>query len=359
MPGSWDAAGCSKRGRSRDTSGTAKRNSHRGHRLFRCSAAVVASLALVVVGCTNPPGTGGAPPTTTIVPLPGPPGEFSLLSYNVAGLPQEISEVHPSAHIPLISPRLNPYDVVLTQEDFDWWQPLLDGLDFAGYHDALRAQADHPYRSGQHPGPLAVGLDPASRPLFVGDGLGVMARFPFSEPLRVPWTGCFGGILPDGGAADCLAMKGFSVTTMTLAEGHTVDVYNLHAEAGSTARDQELQAADYEQLAEFMLANSAGRPVILAGDTNLHIDRNGPEDPDFDDAAIWAEFLSVTGLTDTCAELSCAEGASIDKAAYRDGAGLDLTPLSHTYPASEFRAPSGEDLSDHLPLVVGFSWDDD
>lgn len=344
-------------GSRQDTEGALRRRSHCGLRDLRWPVVVAAFSAALVIGCTNPPGTGGAPPTTTIVALPGPPGAFSVISYNVAGLPQEISKVHPGAHIPLISPRLNPYDVVLTQEDFDWWQPLLDGLGFAGYHDALRAQADHPYRSGQHPGPHAVGLNPASRPLLVGDGLGVMARFPFSEPERVPWNGCFGGMLPDGGAADCLAMKGFSVTTMTLAEGHTVDLYNLHAEAGSTTRDQELQAADYEQLAQFMLTRSAGRAVILAGDTNLHIDRSDPGDEDSADASIWAEFLSVTGLTDTCAELSCAGDASIDKAAYRDGTAVDLTPLSHTYPASEFQTAAGEDLSDHVPLVVRFGWD--
>ena len=55
-------------------------------------------------------------------------GDFTVLSYNVAGLPQEISTVNPQEHIPLISPLLNDYDVVLTQEDFDWWVPALDTL---------------------------------------------------------------------------------------------------------------------------------------------------------------------------------------------------------------------------------------
>ncbi|MFM7068139.1 MAG: hypothetical protein ACKOYM_01645, partial [Actinomycetes bacterium] len=92
---------------------------------------VVAVMAATLVACTNPPGSGGAPATTTLVPLPNPPGEFSLLSYNVAGLPQEISKEQPALHMPLISPRLNPYDVVLTQENFDWWQPIAYALDFA------------------------------------------------------------------------------------------------------------------------------------------------------------------------------------------------------------------------------------
>src|SRR5690606_40339287 len=91
-------------------------------------------------------------------------GRLSVLSYNVAGLPQEVSSENPEEHLPLISPLLNDYDVVLTQEDFDWWQGAAAALDFVNYHDRLRAEATHEHRSEQHPGPEAVGLDPASRP---------------------------------------------------------------------------------------------------------------------------------------------------------------------------------------------------
>ncbi len=320
----------------------------------RLVVALLSVLGLVGVGCTNPPGGGGAPPTTTIVPLTGPPGEFSLLSYNVAGLPQGISGSNPETNLALISPRLNAYDVVLTQEDFDWWQPVLDLSEFAHHHEWLRSEALHPYRSGQHPGPLAVGLDPNSRPLFVGDGLGMMSVFPFSEPVRVPWTGCYGVL---DGASDCLAMKGFSATTMTLADGFEVDVYDLHGEAGGTATDQALQHDGYAQLAAFISTYSAGRAVILAGDTNLHTDVTDPSDPDQADARIWSDFLAATGLTDTCAELSCDAPGNIDKAAYRDGGGVDLTVVRHEYPTADFLDASGADLSDHPPLAVGFSWD--
>src|SRR5688500_5242268 len=59
-------------------------------------------------------------------------GDFNVLSYNVAGLPAEISNEDPEQHIPMISPLLNDYDVVMTQEDFDWWKPdgLAANLDF-------------------------------------------------------------------------------------------------------------------------------------------------------------------------------------------------------------------------------------
>lgn len=281
-----------------------------------------------------------------------------MLSYNVAGLPQGISGSNPEQYMQLISPLLEPYDVVLTQEDFDWWQPVAGLLDFANYHARLRAGTSFPYRSGQDPGPGAVGLDPASRPLLVGDGLGWLARYPFTGERRVPWTGCFGGVLPDGGAADCLAMKGFGVVTMTLADGHQVDVYNLHGEAGGTAEDQALQSSDYVQLAAFIAIHSAGRALIVGGDTNLHTDLVHPDGSSGADIGIWDGFLAVTGLVDTCTELACDEPGAIDKIAYQDGEGVDLTPLDHDVPTATFTAPDGADLSDHPPLAVRFAWDD-
>ena len=139
-------------------------------------------------------------------------GRITLLTYNVAGLPQEISGENPSTNIPLISPKLEAYDLVLTQEDFDWWVPALDTLDFVNYHDRLRAQTTFPWATAQHPGPAAVGIDGSDpeRPMpLVGDGHGVLSRFPFDGTDRVPWEHCYGGIdTSDGGAGDCLAMKG-------------------------------------------------------------------------------------------------------------------------------------------------------
>lgn len=318
-------------------------------------------MALCVIAfaaaCTSPAGTGPGAPPTTISPLPGPPGEFDVLSYNVAGLPQGISGSDPEYNMSQISPLLEPYDVVLTQEDFDWWQPILGLTDFANYHARLRAGTTFPYRSGQHPGPAAVGVDPSARPLFVGDGLGWLSRFPFSNERRVPWTDCFGGALPDGGASDCLAMKGFGVVTMTLADGHLVDVYDLHGEAGGTPTDQVLQDADFAQLAAYITANSAGRAVILGGDTNLHTDGTHPDSSGPLDGQVWDTFLQSTGLTDACVELSCPDPGAIDKIAYRDGDGVDLAPLTHEVPASTFTDANGNDLSDHEPVAVRFRWD--
>jgi len=72
--------------------------------------ALAAALIATAAGCTDPGGGGGGGGGG------GRGGELSVLSYNVAGLPQEISSENPEEHIPLISPLLDEYDIVLTQD---------------------------------------------------------------------------------------------------------------------------------------------------------------------------------------------------------------------------------------------------
>ena len=279
-------------------------------------------------------------------------GEFTTLAYNVAGLPQEVSQVNPQEHIPLISPLLSGYDVVLTQEDFDWWQPDLDQFDFANYHSRLRARVDHPYQSERHPGPEAVGIDVATeRPMLqVGDGLGILSRFPFDEFRRVPWETC------GESAADCLAMKGFAMARVELASSLIVDVYNLHADAGSADSDIAARAAGFEQLAAYILQHSDGHAIILGGDTNLHTDPGSDDPLDRGDARLWETFLKRTGLLDVCAALDCEDSTRIDKFAFRSGEGIELEPLAWRFEVEKFRDAGGEPLSDHDALAVRWRW---
>lgn len=312
-------------------------------------------LSASLFACTVPPSDPGSPPTT-VSPLPDPPSEFSVLTYNVAGLPQEVSKENPKKHLPLISPLLNAYDVVLTQEDFDWWQSAAAALDFTNYHTRLRAEATHPYRTDRHPGPAAVGINPAARPLLVGDGIGVLSRFPLTAETHHAWSKCYGDAFT--GAGDCLAMKGFRVVTMTLGDGREVDVYSLHAEAGSSDRDQALQVLDFEELSRFIRSRGADRAIILGGDTNLHVDDGYPElNTGLVDSVIWEEFLASTGLTEVCAELACDRPGSIDKFAYRSNGMVNLFATGIEFPAERFTASTGESLSDHTPVVATFRWE--
>jgi hypothetical protein len=290
-----------------------------------------------------------------------PAGTFSVLTYNVAGLPQEISGEDPSEDIPQISPLLEPYDVVLTQEDFDWWKPggLVDalGLDFVNYHDRLRADTTHEFATPVHPGPEAAGLDPADRPtLEIGDGIGILSRFPLDGFEARAWEECFGGLdTSDGGAADCASMKGFRVATMDL-DGVAVDVYSLHGEAGGTDTDQALQEADFAQLAAFIAEHSGDRAVIVGGDTNLHTDPSHPDANGDADTEIWEAFLAEAGLTDACTALDCPETGLIDKIAFRGDAAVALEATEYDVPDETFTGDDGDALSDHRPVAVTFAW---
>lgn len=321
-------------------------------------AAVVALAGpLGAAACSSDGGESSAT-TSASGAADGASGTVSVLAYNVAGLPVEISKERPDINIPLISPLLNDYDVVLTQEAFDWWKP--DGLasttDFVNYHDRLRADTTHEYKTDVHPGAEAVGIDiEADRPnMELGDGLGVLSRFPIAQTQRVPWTGCFGEF--DSGASDCLAMKGFLLTRLTLEDGAVVDIYNLHGEAGGGSEDQTLQADNYEQLAAFIEENSAGRPIILGGDTNLHTNTVHEDSDDGADIEIWERFLAATRLTDACAATTCDDDSRIDKIAFRSGGGIDLEAIEYGFETDVFVDEAGVDLSDHQALQVVFGW---
>ena len=309
-------------------------------------AAVLAALTLAGLSpaCTDPARSG----------------TIRALSYNVAGLPEGISGSQPSVNIPLISPKLNAYDLVLVQEDWVDFEPPVEGFDF--HHDDLVAAVDHPYRS--LPAAPAYGRDPRRPSAAIADGLNVLSRYRLSDTAHIMWDGCFGEIdTSDGGAADCLALKGFSYTRATLAEGPAdagrveVDVYDVHGEAGGTAEDQRLQAADYRQLAAFIATYSAGRAVILGGDTNLHTDGRHPDSGGPADREIWRSFLTATGLADVCDTVACGpDGDVIDKFALRSSPALQLTARSHHFEDETFRRPDGTPLSDHRPLAAVIDW---
>jgi hypothetical protein len=275
-------------------------------------------------------------------------GQFRSLSYNVAGLPEVLSGSEPAINTPLISPMLNAYDLVLVQEDWANPDPPIEGTSV--FHEILVAQVDHPYRSTPQPVPL--GADPARPSALLSDGLNRLSRFPFGPLERVMWPDCFGGgDTSDGGDGDCLATKGFSVATTELAPGVSVDVYNLHGEAGDTALDRQYRAEGFAVLGEYIADRSAGNAVIVGGDFNLHSDDDA-------DQQILADLLTATGLTDTRSVVDDDPGSDqIDKFLFRSGGGLTLQPLTHEFEAATFVRPSdGAPLSDHDPLSVDFAW---
>lgn len=260
-------------------------------------------------------------------------GEIDVLTYNVAGLPEPLSGSRPATNNVLISPLLEPYDLVLLQEDFF-------------YQDRIAQHLTFPY--GSDPQRLVLGSDPTRPSAIVGSGLERYSRHPFDGYRQVRWPGCYGGAL-GAGAADCLSQKGFSVATHHLATGVEVDVYDLHGEAGSTPEDVYWSAQDYLSLASYINANSAGRAVIVGGDFNLDI---------FEpvDGSVMAGLLASAGLTDVCEVQDCSElPDSIDRLLFRSSAELTLTPTAWARPAG-FVDAQGEPLSDHPAISATFAW---
>lgn len=296
-------------------------------RLVACLAAAVAALGGLTAAATPAAAAGGT---------------FSVLTYNVAGLPESLS----SASTPrdtsttAIGTRIAPYDIVNVQEDFN-------------YHAYLYATDTHPYRTATSGGAgIGSGLNTVSNYAWDGDDF-----------ERVGWNSC----QIDSG--DCLTPKGFTFMRERLAEGVYVDFYNLHTNAGTNDGDEASRADNLSQLTSFISTHSAGNAVVVMGDTNTRYTRS---------ADTIAEFASNNGLTDAWVKLirggsAPAKGSDalvcdqsgatvpntcevVDKVLYRSSKLVTLNATSYNNEHAKFLTSDGLMLSDHDPITVGFSW---
>jgi hypothetical protein len=261
---------------------------------------------------------------------------LSVLTYNVAGLPEGLSASLPAQNSPLISPLLNDYDLVLLQEDFSY-----------------RAQIASMVR-------LPFAAPPDDRGSSLGDGLSIFANRPLHDVARIPWRTCFG--MFDSGS-DCLTPKGLVALRVEVAPETYVDVYDLHADAGQSAGDMAARASNLVQLAEALQLRSLGRAVIVAGDFNSRYTRE----------ELMPTLLAATGLRDVWIErvrggdvppvgdaVACASQTDdaacehIDRILYRSGDAVRLTPLSYAVEGAKFVDAQGMQLSDHRPVSARF-----
>jgi endonuclease/exonuclease/phosphatase family metal-dependent hydrolase len=273
-------------------------------------------------------------PATPARAAPAPSGSFSILSYNIAGLPEPLSGSEPAVNTPIIGQRIRPYDIVHVQEDFN-------------YHGDLYANDNHPHRT------------PTSGPAAFGDGLNTLSSHPYSDLLRDDWDACHG--------TDCLTPKGFTWSRTRLAEGVLIDFYNVHANAGSADADLAARRANISELSAFIAANSAGNAVIVAGDTNTRYTRAGDNIRD---------LVSANGLTDAWVQqerggtppavgsppLGCDDTAVtdacevVDKILYRGNRYVTLALERYGNENAAFRRTDGAMLSDHYPIAATFGW---
>jgi endonuclease/exonuclease/phosphatase (EEP) superfamily protein YafD len=261
-------------------------------------------------------------------------GTFSVLTYNVAGLPEPLSSGSPATNTPLIGARLGPYDIVHVQEDFN-------------YHAALYAADAHPYRT------------PTSGGVPFGDGLNTLSGLPYDDFQRVKWNQCNG--------TDCLTPKGFTFSRVRIADGAYVDFYNVHTNAGTEPADLAARRANITQLSQFIQANSADQAVVVMGDTNTRytraddnirtlLDGNGLKDA-------WVQAVrggvppAAGGPALVCDPANVTDDCEVvDKILYRGNRFVRLDLLGYHNENAKFLDGAGAPLSDHYPHLARFSW---
>jgi hypothetical protein len=255
-------------------------------------------------------------------------GEFTALSYNVHGLPSEITGDDTPGRMALIAPRLADFDIVGLQEDFD-----------ADNHAILEAGTEHPTK---------IRFDErVSEDRIYGPGLALFAQQSAVNTHHEHYTACNGVF---DGSSDCLASKGFQAIRLVFGPEaeHTIDLYNSHLEAGSSAEDNAARGVHVDQLLHAMSTVSADRAVLFLADTNLHGD--DPQDlPEI------TRLLADAGLTELCVAVDCPEPGRIDRLLYRSSTAITLEGRDW-WIVEDFVDAANSPLSDHDPIAGRFGW---
>lgn len=301
--------------------------------LKRFTKAVAIMIVVALVFCVS----GSTMGVETVQAAEKTEGTFKVLSYNVGGLPGIISSSDPAKYTEQISPLLNNYDIVNVQEDF-------------AYNDKLTSKLKLNYRtsfSGNVP---------------FGDGMMTFSRFPLLMETRVKWNDTYGFI---SNGADQMTPKGFTYTSVQIADGYCIDVYNLHTDADTDEGSLAARRSNMNQLAAYIQQRSAGKAVIVFGDTNSRYTRSGDN---FEEAV-----LKTCGLTDCWIKLIMngkvpADGDSlmvdrlgqygevVDKIWYRSGKNIELDATYFELLMTQFTDKSGNQLSDHYPITATFKY---
>jgi len=268
------------------------------------------------------------------VPAVADSGTFSTLSYNVAGLLEPFSSSNPDVNTPIISCRIKGYTLVNVQEDFNYHAALYDSCD------------DHTYRS------------PTTGGMGFGSGLNTLSYLPYTDWYRGDWNACNG--------VDCLTPKGWTHARVRLAEGTYVSLYNLHTQAQVASADLAARRDNILQLLQYIETNSPTDSIIVMGDTNTRYTRSGDNIREFlkhGFTDVWiseARAGNVPAANDialtNCADTSSASCEIVDKVLFRSNGHLALSALGYLVDSVNFRDSAGNQLSDHYPVSVDWSY---
>jgi len=265
---------------------------------------------------------------------------FSVMCYNVAGLPALISSGDPATYSVDMGKRISDWDIVNVQEDFN-------------YHAHLYSENTHEHRT------------PTSGSVPFGSGLNTLSHFPFTDVTgleRVKWNDC-----SNFDSADCMTPKGLTKVEVLLADGVSIDIYNLHTDAGVTAADQKARASNLAQLSDFITTNSADNAVVVMGDTNTRYTRELDTIREFIEGQNltdgWVQTVRKGVPPEKGAEALKCETATmtnecevVDKIMFRGNNYITLTLDKWNNENEAFMGKDGKALSDHPPISSTFSW---
>lgn len=271
------------------------------------------------------------------------PCSFSLVNYNVAGLPGWMTGADGKSNQKEIGLQLTAlnYDVIAVQEDF-------------GYHNQLCGSiSGYPYIT------VHSGGVPA------GDGLNLFSKYSIYNETRVPWEDTY-GVLKHG--SDELTPKGILYTVIELENGVYLDLYNIHADAFDDEGSKAARESNFQQLSAMIMENSAkyDRPIVVTGDFNTYSHLDGTLNSNFR-----KYFFDQLGLKDAWTEIynrgdyenydmwettghSWGRWDSVEMIMFKNGGGVELTATDFAY--QSFYDENGGSLSDHVAATATFSY---
>ena len=302
----------------------------------------LSSLVTAMVAASNVYGAAQSQPGTS--------GSFSVLTYNVDGLPAILQDGrypggNPDLYTPITGQKARAYDIVNVQEDFN-------------SHAALYANDNHPYRTATSGG------------AGIGSGLNTMSNFPFSDEIdRVTWN------TRSSDEGNNLTPKGFTWLRLCIAPGVYLDWYNVHTNSGTGTADETARVDNINQLVSYINTNSVGNAVIVSGDTNsrytradddirvlldamqsdtwINLEQGGVAPAAGSPDLVWdAATHYVTALTPAQYVYEF-----VDKIFYRGNNYISLTPYNYNMPDAYFRDSSNNMLSDHYPVSVNIQYE--
>ncbi len=303
--------------------------------------------------------------------LATPADQFTVMTYNVKGLPWPVAQDRPAA-LAAIGKRLRqlrqagaqPHVVVL-QEAFT--PAAKEIARIAGYRFIAIGPQPIDSKSEKTPALGKEFVENASwtkgetEGKWVDSGLLTLSDYPFEKTAKMafPMEACAG--------FDCLASKGVLITWIKLGDsGEPIAIVNTHLNSRGASgvpieRSNSAYARQFDSLAKFIGDNvGIGTSVILSGDLNVGTDPSrrlkltqAQASLDFSAEALRTLFSKNAFNLSLTKDLAAIIKRSKDMQFFRSGIGSSLHPSLVSVPFGTDE--DGSMLSDHMGFVVSYS----